>query len=56
MPLFQGTQQQYYGQQSFTWSGGSVLAATVTLTFPNNPTLLNNLATMPNAYWANNCD
>jgi hypothetical protein len=49
MPLFQGTQQQYYGQQSFTWSGGSVLAATVTLTFPNNPTLLNNLATMPNA-------
>lgn len=46
MPLFQGTQQQYYGSQSFTASGGQV---DFVLTFPENETLLNNLATMPDA-------
>ena len=51
MPLFQGSQQQYYGQQQFTTSaaqatgGGS--AGQYILTFPDNETLLNNLATMP---------
>ena len=51
MPLFQGSQQQYYGQQQFTTStaqatgGGN--AGEYILTFPDNETLLNNLATMP---------
>lgn len=44
MPLFQGTQQQYYGQQSFTASAGQTAFV---LTFPADQTLLNNLATMP---------
>jgi hypothetical protein len=53
MPLFQGTQQQYYGQEQFTTTaaqatgGGS--AGQYALTFPDNETLLNNLATMPDA-------
>ena len=46
MPLFEGTQQQYYGSQSFTATGGQT---DFVLTFPENETLLNNLATMPNA-------
>ena len=33
MPLFEGTQQQYYGSQSFSGTGG---AGPFTLTFPNN--------------------
>lgn len=44
MPLFQGTQQQYYGQQSFTASANQTAFV---LTFPADQTLLNNLATMP---------
>lgn len=44
MPLFQGTQQQYYGQQSFTATAGQTAFI---LTFPADQTLLNNLATMP---------
>ena len=51
MPLFQGTQQQYYGSQSFTTSAaqatGGANAGEYILTFPENETLLNNLATMP---------
>jgi len=46
MPLFQGTQQQYYGSQSFTATGGQT---DFVLTFPENETLLNSLATMPTA-------
>lgn len=44
MPLFEGTQQQYYGSQSFTATSGQTAYV---LTFPSNQTLLNNLATMP---------
>ena len=44
MPLFEGTQQQYYGSQTFIASGGQT---DFVLTFPENETLLNNLATMP---------
>lgn len=51
MPLFQGTQQQYYGSQGFTTSAaqatGGANAGEYILTFPENETLLNNLATMP---------
>ncbi len=46
MPLFEGTQQQYYGSQSFIATGGQTA---FTLTFPDNQTLLNSLATMPEA-------
>ena len=44
MPLFEGTQQQYYGSESFIASAGQTAFV---LTFPANQTLLNNLATMP---------
>ncbi len=44
MPLFEGKQQQYYGSQTFIASGGQT---DFVLTFPENETLLNNLATMP---------
>ena len=46
MPLFEGTQQQYYGSQSFIATNGQTAFV---LTFPSNQTLLNNLATMPTA-------
>ena len=42
MPLFEGTQQQYYGSQSFIATSGQTAFV---LTFPDNQTLLNNLAT-----------
>jgi len=51
MPLFEGTQQQYYGSESFTATGGQTAFP---LTFPDNETLLNNLATMPDATGAFN--
>jgi hypothetical protein len=44
MPLFEGTQQQYYGSESFIASAGQTAFV---LTFPDNQTLLNSLATMP---------
>ena len=46
MPLFEGTQQQYYGSQSFIATSGQTAFV---LTFPDNQTLLNNLATMPDS-------
>ena len=51
MPLFEGTQQQYYGSESFTATGGQTAFV---LTFPDNETLLNNLATMPDTTGAFN--
>jgi len=51
MPLFEGTQQQYYGSESFTAAGGQTAFP---LTFPDNETLLNNLATMPDTAGAFN--
>ena len=51
MPLFEGTQQQYYGSQSFVTSAaqatGGADAGEYVLTFPNNDTLQNTLGTMP---------
>ena len=44
MPLFEGTQQQYYGSQSFTASNGQ---NDFVLTFPDNETLMYTLSTMP---------
>ena len=44
MPLFEGTQQQYYGSQSFTASNGQ---NDFVLTFPNDETLMYSLSTMP---------
>ncbi len=44
MPLFEGTQQQYYGSQSFTASNNQTAFV---LTFPNNDTIQNTLGTMP---------
>tara|TARA_X000001382_G_C3159955_1_gene175875 strand:- start:91 stop:1191 length:1101 start_codon:yes stop_codon:yes gene_type:complete len=46
MPLFEGTQQQYYGSQSFIATSGQTAFV---LTFPDNQTLLNSLATMPDS-------
>ena len=46
MPLFEGTQQQYYGTQAFTQSGDAS-NPTYTLSFPVNETLMNTLGTMP---------
>ena len=44
MPLFTGTQQQYYGSQSFSGTGG---AGPFTLTFPNNQVGSASNQTMP---------
>ena len=46
MPLFEGTQQQYYGSQTFIQSGNAS-SGTYNLSFPANQTLLNSLSTMP---------
>ena len=47
MPLFEGTQQQYYEGQEFTTTSQQASSGEYVLTFPVNQTLLNNLATMP---------
>ena len=51
MPLFEGNQQQYYGQEQFTTvsanATGGADAGEYILTFPVNETILNNRATMP---------
>ena len=51
MPLFEGSQQQYYGQEQFTTEASNAIgggsAGQYVLTFPVNETLLNNRATMP---------
>ena len=53
MPLFEGTHQQYYGQEEFLTSANQAAGSghadegKYVLTFPVNQTLLNNLATMP---------
>ena len=54
MPLLAGTQQQYYGQEQFTTSADQANSSHAdykkyVLTFPNDETLLNTLATMPDA-------
>ena len=46
MPLFEGTQQQYYGTQTFTQSG-TASNPTYTLSFPVDSTVMNMLGTMP---------
>jgi hypothetical protein len=46
MPLFEGTQQQYYGTQTFTQSGSNS-NPTYTLSFPVDNTVMNTLGTMP---------
>ncbi len=46
MPLFEGTQQQYYGTQTFTQSGSNS-NPTYTLSFPVDNTVMNALGTMP---------
>lgn len=47
MPLFEGSQQQYYGQEQFTTTAAQASSGEYVLTFPVNETLLNNRATMP---------
>tara|TARA_R100001015_G_C4635352_1_gene204859 strand:- start:19391 stop:20527 length:1137 start_codon:yes stop_codon:yes gene_type:complete len=51
MPLFEGNQQQYYGQEQFTTvsanAAGGADAGQYVLTFPVNETLMNQRATMP---------
>tara|TARA_R100000329_G_scaffold12921_2_gene13922 strand:- start:1243 stop:2379 length:1137 start_codon:yes stop_codon:yes gene_type:complete len=51
MPLFEGNQQQYYGQEQFTTvasnATGGADAGQYVLTFPVNETLMNMRATMP---------
>jgi len=47
MPLFEGTQQQYYGSQDFITSSGQASSGAYVLTFPVNATLLNSVPTMP---------
>lgn len=49
MPLFEGTQQQYYGSQDFITSSAQASSGAYVLTFPVNATLLNSVPTMPTA-------
>jgi len=62
MPLFEGNQQQYYGQEQFTTTAnqasgsGHADEGDYVLTFPVNQTLMNSQATMPTSSGEINVD